>query len=205
MQPWTSEGKSLTIEKILAWADAHHDEQVFGPSRHFWSGAWRCGRDWSGINASFRYGGRGLRGSSPCRGLLAGTRQEAEDQRRPRLTIKQILAWADEHHESERGVGPARTPGHSGHDDGEIGTTYKEPCTLECEAFRGSSIAKLLRQYRGESAGGQPRADDQTDPGLGDDHHRRTGVWPRKEQARHRRTTERWNLIYYALSRVDGD
>ena len=88
--------RRLTIRQVLAWADEHHRRTgkwpvVYEGPVH---GA-TDGTSWLAIEKALRYGSRGFPGGTSLYRLLA-TRRGAE--RLPRLTVKQILKWADEHH-----------------------------------------------------------------------------------------------------------
>src|SRR3569623_1225783 len=54
---------------------------------------------WGAIDMSLRVGGRGLAGGSSLARLLARERGVLDKQDMPRLTLRQILAWADHYHE----------------------------------------------------------------------------------------------------------
>ena len=87
----------LTTEQILAWADAHHERTGEWPRKTSGAIIGAPGETWFAIDASLFLGHRELvRGSSLPR-LLAehrGIRNYAEP---PRLSVEQILIWADAH------------------------------------------------------------------------------------------------------------
>jgi hypothetical protein len=89
----------LTIEPILAWADSHHTA----------TGVWpiasaepvrdaRYDTTWRGIDMALRQGHRGLAGGRSLAQVLAEHRGVRNVSDLPRLTVEQILAWADDHH-----------------------------------------------------------------------------------------------------------
>ncbi|HZU39320.1 MAG TPA: hypothetical protein VFA18_25565, partial [Gemmataceae bacterium] len=88
----------LTVKQILAWADAHYCQ----------TGRWPRYKDgvitrvpqetWNGVDAALRAGGRGLPGGSSLARLLAEHRGVRNKKDLPRLTVQQILAWADAHY-----------------------------------------------------------------------------------------------------------
>ena len=89
----------LAIPQILAWADSYHRKTGKWPTRR------GCGETleppyekWSAIDAALSNGCRGLRGGSSLAGLLWEHRGVYSMRHMPRLTIKQILGWADAHH-----------------------------------------------------------------------------------------------------------
>ena len=194
----------LTIEKILAWADAHHDRTGRWPSQH--SGpVYEVAREtWDGVNGSLRHGGRGLRGNSSLSKLLARHRGKVPSYHyRPPLTVKQILAWANEHH--------GRTGRWPGARSGPIPGTVDENWTNIQQALYvgirglpgGSSLSKLLKKHHGESAGGRRRRlTIKQILAWADKHHRRTGIWPRPDTgAVIGAPGERWGTIRSALHR----
>src|SRR5262245_12580690 len=87
----------LTEEVIGALADVHF----------WWTGSWPTretgpvlaspvpGETWARINHSLIHGHRGLRGRSSVARLLAKHRRVRNRKALPRLTEKQIVAWAD--------------------------------------------------------------------------------------------------------------
>src|SRR5262245_7306945 len=89
----------LSVEKILAWADAHHERIGDWPNKR--SGDVKGGRNvtWGGIDSALSNGLRGLPGGSSLARLLAESRGRRNHLDSPPLTIEQILAWADAHHE----------------------------------------------------------------------------------------------------------
>ncbi len=85
----------LTEDQILAWADAHHRQAGKWPTHE--SGPITEAPDdtWYAINAALRKGLRGLPGGSSVTQLLVTRRQLRSKHYSPRLTIPQVLAWAD--------------------------------------------------------------------------------------------------------------
>jgi len=166
-QPWQARKKPLTIEKILPGPTAHHYRTGLWPSRH--SGLVRgvAGETWDGINARSGNGGRGLAAAPPCRGCWPGTEARGrrstptsvDDQTNPGLGRRASRANGALARRELRAI-PARRR--------RIGTTYKEPCTLECEAFPAAPVSRsFCTVSRRVGRGSNLAADDQTDPGLG--------------------------------------
>lgn len=94
-RPWP-----LTIEQILAWADAHRERTGRWPNKD--SGRVRSESflTWRAVDGNLRKGQRGLPGGSSLARLLAEHRGLPWRPPPPPLTIDQILAWADAHHET---------------------------------------------------------------------------------------------------------
>jgi len=136
----------LSIEQILAWADAHKAETGDWPNRE--SGPVN-GTDetWGAINASLSLGSRGLRGRSSLAKLLAEHRGVRNKKDLPTLTIDQILAWAAVY-KAASGDWPKQ---HSG----QVTGTHETWAGINAALNRGhrglpggSSLAKLLKARR---------------------------------------------------------
>src|SRR5262249_49115642 len=146
-----------TTDQILIWADLHHE----------WTGDWpisRTGqvmgtkdRTWEGINTALRKGGSGLPGGTSLARLLEKKRGVRDTRRsRPHLTGRQVLAWADSHHQRS-GHWPDRNSG------SVLGSADITWATID-RYFRyggehfpgGSSLNRFLREARGVWDGGKP-------------------------------------------------
>ncbi len=105
-----SERSPLTIEQVLAWADAHHERTGAWP--HSRSGPIRGahGETWRTVDSALRRNRRGLAGGWTLVRLLAARRGWRTQPYLPRLTIRRILAWADAHHQ-RTGAWPVRNSG----------------------------------------------------------------------------------------------
>jgi hypothetical protein len=86
-------------EQILAWADAHHARTGQWPTTRAGKVLGAPGENWQAINQALVGGHRGLPGGSSLAQLLAQRRGMPNSCRLPRLTVKQILAWAKAHRE----------------------------------------------------------------------------------------------------------
>jgi hypothetical protein len=88
----------LTIEQILAWADAYHKRvgrwpmAMSGPIRE------ANGETWSAVAHALRGGYRGFPGGLSLAVLLADRRGVRNPRALPRLTKAQIVAWAEQHY-----------------------------------------------------------------------------------------------------------
>jgi hypothetical protein len=83
---------------ILAWADTYRARTGAWPTED--SGPVEgSGETWGNIDAALRQGLRGLSGGSSLAGLIARERGVRNRAAIPRLTVRQILEWADAHHE----------------------------------------------------------------------------------------------------------
>jgi len=140
---------TLTVEQILAWADAHRAR----------SGAWPTAasgpvRDapvetWTGIDQALRSGLRGLPGGGSLARLLAECRGKRLPARGLPLTVEQVLAWADAHH-ARTGRWPTRTSGPVLDAPAENWANLNQALN---EGYRGLpegwSLPRLLEERRG--------------------------------------------------------
>ena len=169
----------LTLKQIVEWADAHRRRTGRWPTHTSGRVVGGRGEAWSGIESALVRGHRGLRGGSSLARLLEDRRGYRNPASRPRLTIKQILVWADAHH-NRTGKWPTRT---SGPIKGAPGETWR---TVDDALFKGqrgikggSSVARLLAKRRGHrNPKGLPKLTIPQILRWADAHYRRTGRWP---------------------------
>jgi len=188
----------LTIEQILAWADAHREVTGAWPNRDSGpvSGA-PCTVSWRTIATALRKGSRGLPGGSSLPGLLA----EHRGVKGP-LTYERILAWADAHH-AAFGVWPLPP---SGKVLGGNGENWRALNRRLAEGGRGLpgglSLARLLAAHRDV-----PRRRKKAPLSLeqillwADAHHAAHGRWPDQRSGRvDSMRGETWSGIAFALA-----
>src|SRR5205823_3864337 len=91
----------LTVEQILVWADEHRARTGIWPTATSGSIVDAPGETWTAVEVALVQGRRGLAlaGGSSLALLLAEHRGVRNFWSRPDLTIEQILAWADAHHQ----------------------------------------------------------------------------------------------------------
>ena len=94
------ERPALDIEQILRWADAHRTATGRWPDRNSGPVGGSGGETWGAIYAALSVGRRGLPGGSSLPRLLAERRGALHTRDLSPLTIEQILAWSDAHHEA---------------------------------------------------------------------------------------------------------
>ncbi|AMV24013.1 hypothetical protein VT84_06430 [Gemmata sp. SH-PL17] len=168
----------LTIDAVLAWCDAFRDRRGRWPRI---SDGPVPGADltWCALNLALARGYRGLSGGHSLAALLRDRRGARHRTYPPRLTLAQILAWADAHH--------ARTGDWPGHDSGPVPDTNGETWLAVETALRagsrglrgGSSLARLLTARRGaRNHLDLPALTAQQILRWADAHYRRTGAWP---------------------------
>lgn len=164
---------------ILRWADAHHRRTGKWPTVTSGPVVDCPGETWAGIHGALAGGYRGLRGTGSLARLLEARRGYRNRANLPRLTVAQILKWADAHHR-RTGRWPTR---HSGPIRGAPGETWLKIETALGKGHRGlprnSSIARLLAEHRGRrNLKALPRLTIAQILTWADAHHRRTGRWP---------------------------
>ena len=139
----------LSVEQVLAWADAHRSRTGAWPSAV--SGPVRDApvETWGAVDQALRKGLRGLPGGWSLDRLLAERRGKRPKASGQLLTVEQVLAWADAHH--------ARTGQWPTHRSGRVLDAPAESwanlsMALYC-GYRGlpggGSLAALLESRRG--------------------------------------------------------
>jgi hypothetical protein len=174
-------GVPLRRKEILAWATAHHRRTGQWPTRESGPIPEAPGEAWSTVDTALRNGLRGLRGGSSLPRLLAACGKKRNIQDLPPLTKREMLAWADAHHER------------SGHwPNGKSGPVVDAPderWDLIDVALRvglrgqpgGSSLARLLFRKRGvRNPKGLPPLTREQVLAWAERHRQRTGKWPQQ-------------------------
>ena len=93
----TTQLPSLTIQKILEWADDHHKRTGKWPIRKSGTIHLAEGQTWTGIDVALKHGNRGFPGGNSLAKLLSEQRGILNRLVQKTLTIQKILEWADEH------------------------------------------------------------------------------------------------------------
>jgi hypothetical protein len=170
----------LTVPQVLAWADAYHDRHGQWPN--FGSGpiAEAPGDTWSTVHYALVSGCRGLPRRGSLIALLAQERGARNRGSLARLTIVEILRWADLHHD-RHGSWPITDSGPI--PDAPAGDTWQTVNSALYQGHRGlpggSSLARLLRDERERPCPAKP--DPLTVESIlawAGAHHARTGNWP---------------------------
>jgi hypothetical protein len=138
----------LTEEKVLAWADSHHERTgewpkvLSGPVNQV------PGEDWRNIHAALSHGNRGLPGGSSLARLLAEKRGLRNRACLPSLTVQEILAWAEKHYQ-RTGKWPGQYSGPVEDAPGEKWANIQQALV---KGLRGlparSSLARLIKGHR---------------------------------------------------------
>ncbi|MGH7193362.1 MAG: hypothetical protein ACREJM_07470, partial [Candidatus Saccharimonadales bacterium] len=137
------------------------------------------GETWMAVEMALSHGKRGLPGNDSLARLLARRRGKRNRGDLPRLTVRQILAWADAHFE-RYGMWPIDV---SGPIDDALGETWQAMNQALRHGLRGlpasSSLFKLLAKHRGVRR--HVRRPGFSVEGIlawADEYHQQTGRWP---------------------------
>ena len=169
----------LTERQILAWADAHQKRHGGWPTADDGSVMGDAEENWKAIDMSLRAGSRGLPGGSSLARLLASERGVPNKQDLPRLTVRQILLWADQYRE-QTGRWPSDAseplPAMNGERwpaiDAALRTGYRG-------LPGGESLPQLLARKRGaRNIHALPRLTIKQILAWADDHYRHMDAWP---------------------------
>jgi hypothetical protein len=157
----------LTIEQILAWADDHHAHTGEWP--RIFSGPVRLNPNetWRRVDNALRYGLRNLpSGGDSLARLLARERGYRNVQALPPLTVTQVLAWADAHHE-RTGFWPGAESGAVPEAPGETWAAVEHALKGGLRGLPpGGSLHQLLRDHRGKPRVQQRRRTTRQDEGA---------------------------------------
>jgi hypothetical protein len=192
----------LTVQQILAWADAHWRRTGSWPKSRSGPVKGAPGETWWGIDMALIEGRRGLPGGDTLPRLLA--RERGRNPRgQPPLTVSHVLAWADAYRRRN-----GRWPGA---DSGPVrdvpGLSWRAVNQALYLGYRGlpggDSLARLLARRRGRpSYREKPRLSLRRILAWARAYRARRGRWPSAdsgEVAEAPGTT--WMAINGALSR----
>lgn len=197
--------RPLNEEQILAWADAHHERAARWPTEE--AGAIFDAPDetWGNVSRALQRGLRGLSGGSSLAKLLSEKRNVRNHLDLPKLSVEQILAWADAHYE-RAGQWP-RTD--SGAVDGAPEEMWKSIDGALRQGLRGlikrSSLSRLLAERRGvRNPKDLSALTEEQILAWAEAHYKRTGTWPTKNSgAITGAAGEKWANIDAALKAGD--
>jgi hypothetical protein len=173
----------LTLEAVLAWADAHHARTGAWPNHDSGPIPGSPGETWASVDRALRRARRGLPVETTLARLLEKERQrgwKCGHLCAPALSIEQILAWADAHHE-RTGSWPSRKDGAVSPAPNEMWANINAALMQGLRGLPGgSSLARLLMEQRGRrSRKSLPPLKIDAILAWADAHHARTGEWPR--------------------------
>lgn len=143
-------GGPLSERQILAWAKAQFDRTGRWPkSRADGTLHDQPSEHWRSIDVALRKGYRGLRGDSSLAQLLSKHYHVRNLMDPPRLTIKQILSWADAHYE-RTGDWPSKHSGAIPEAPGESWGLIVSRLYIGARGLPRTSLVAVLSKHRGE-------------------------------------------------------
>jgi hypothetical protein len=193
----------LTIEQILKWADAHHQKTGEWPNQKSGEVQGAPGEKWGNIHGALYKGLRGMPGGSSLAMLLTAKRGVRNVQALPPLTIKQILKWADAHHQKTAQWPKIKTGNMLGAPNEKWGNIENSLRLGQRSLPGGSSLAQLLSEKRGvRNIHGLPDLTIGEILEWADAHRQKTGEWPNRNSGEVTGAPgEKWGDIDAALSR----
>jgi hypothetical protein len=192
---------ALTVRQILAWADAHHQRTGVWPHSRSGSIAEAPGETWRGVDQALRVKQRGLRFGGSLVRLLKEQRGRQTRYYQPRLTERQILAWARLHYRAT-GSWPNLQSGSITDAIGETWRAVGNALANGCRGLRrGGSLAQLLAQRCGiRNRTNLPRLTPTQIIRWAKAYHQRTRTWPTLNSgAVHEAAGETWRQVDQAL------
>ena len=138
----------LTIEQILAWADAHFRRTGQWPTHNSGPIVDAPGETWAGVNLALECGGRGLEEASSLVQLLAETGRRPNRGGLPNLSKEQIVAWAEAHFR-RHGQWPHRQSGQVADAPQETWQSIDGALQVGRRGLSGrTTLARLLLRHR---------------------------------------------------------
>lgn len=189
---------SLSVSRILAWADAFYERTGSWPNRT--SG--RIGRNvpftWRTIDRALREGSHGLPGGFSLACLLENEREVP--YAKPALTEEDILSWADGHFQ-RTGAWPSAKSGQVFDEPQETWSALNSSLKKGSRGLPGgSSLSRLLAEKRGKRPKTyRPPLSSEMILSWADDYFQRKGHWPRVQSGHIPGTRETWHRIHSAL------
>lgn len=171
----------IHISEILAWADAFHKRVGRWPRRDDGKIPGKLGMTWTAVDQALCKGNRGLRPGSSLAKLLLEHRGRRHKTRPPKLTIRQIVAWADVH-KTRTGKWPTTDSGPIHNAPGETWLAVDQALRNGGRGLRrNQSLARLLAQKRGvPNYQDRPPLSRKQVLAWADAHRKRTGKWPQR-------------------------
>jgi len=150
----------LTLDQILAWAQAHHTATGQWPRANSGPVQGVPEERWHNINLALRSGHRGLPGDISLAALIREQLDPSSFALVKKLSVDQILAWADAHHAATGGWPSPRSGAVAGA-PGERWSSIEGALRSGCRGLpRGLSLRRLLVLHRNVNPRGVARAGD---------------------------------------------
>lgn len=173
---------NLTVSRILAWADAHLRRTGDWPTGHTPGQIPVApkGTSWVAVELALSRGKRGLPGGVTLAQLLEAHRGVRNRLGVPNLTVRTMLAWADDHNR-RTGRWPNRTSGSIVVAPGETWAAVDSALFKGTRGLRGGdSLARFLARHRGvRNRSDLPLLSAGQILTWAEAHFQRTGRWPR--------------------------
>jgi hypothetical protein len=190
----------LTECQLLKWADQHRARTGNWPRERGDGGIVDApGETWRNVSAALREGGRGLPGGSSLPRLLESRRGRRNRGRLSRLSVCQILNWADAHHE-RTGRWPTSLSSRIHGTDGETWRGVDNALIRGARGLAGgTTLADLLAERRPfRNVANLPRLSVALVMRWARLHRGRHGHWPDRKSGAIPGTKETW-------ARIDDD
>jgi hypothetical protein len=191
----------LELSQVLAWADTFQKRTGSWPTLNSGRIPGTLDDTWRRIDSALRLGLRGLPGGTSLAVLLVEERGVRNHTNLPRLSVKQILGWADAHY-GRTGLWPKETSGAVTESPLEGWHAVDRALRAGVRGLpKGSSLARLLAKHRRvRNIHELPRISVQQILDWADRHHARTGKWPNSTMSTVKEApTETWSAINAAL------
>jgi hypothetical protein len=200
----------LTFPQILSWADTFHARNGLWPTRFSGPVSAAPGESWRSVELAIRFACRGVPRGWTLTKLFIQKRTKKNILCRPRLTVAQILEWADAHHR-QTGEWPGNRSGDVAAAPGENWANIQQALRMGFRGLPGGrTLLGLLREERGaEGAKRAPRLSVERILAWADAHHERTGKWPScRAEAIPESPGDTWrkvnNALYVGVRSVKG-
>ncbi len=191
----------LDLPRILAWVDEYHKRHGAWPTLNAGRIPGTLDETWRRVDSSLRLGLRGMPGGTSLAKMLVEERGARNHTNLPRLSVKQVLAWADAHFE-RTGEWPKETSGAVHEAPLEGWHAVDRALRAGVRGFpKGSSLARLLAKHRRvRNIHELPKIGIAQILNWADRHHKRTGQWPNSMMGTiPEAPTETWTAVNAAL------
>jgi hypothetical protein len=191
----------FTEEQILRWADVFHERTGTWPSAKSGPITDAPGETWLAVAMALRHGNRGLRGGSSLPFLLAEKREVRNGWSLPKLTIQQVLDWADAFHR-RTGKWPGIESGSIPEAPGETWNAVNHALKRGSRGLQGGcSLAQWIAIERGvRNCRSVPQLTKKQILAWADAHYHRTREWPLQQSGPiHESPNDTWWAIDAAL------
>jgi hypothetical protein len=191
----------LSVERILAWADAHRAAHGSWPKQNSGKVPGPDGESWAMIDHYLRNGGRGLPGGTGLGRFLVEHRGTRNSHYLPRLSVEKILEWAEGYYASH-GIWPGYHSGPLADVPGETWNAIDRALWLGRRGLPGgTTLVRLLGAHgRCGTRSRLPRLTEEQILAWADAHRAATGRWPLQTSGAIAGTRgEKWSDIVDAL------